>query len=124
LKSLLLQKPVLSWALYDWANSAFATTVMAGFFPLFFSQYWSAGNSAAVTTFRLGITSGIASFILAVLAPLLGAMADHGGKRRKFLFVFTAMGVLGSGALYYVAKGEWQYAAAFFALGSLGFSAA
>ena len=46
LKSALIRRPVIAWALYDWANSAFATTVMAGFFPLFFKQFWSVGVDA------------------------------------------------------------------------------
>jgi len=56
-KAVLRRRPVLSWAFYDWANSAFATTVMAGFFPVFFKQHWNAGVAATESTFRLGLTS-------------------------------------------------------------------
>jgi len=70
--SALRRRPVIGWALYDWANSAFATTVMAGFFPVFFKQYWNAGVAATESTFRLGMTSGIASLCIALLAPVLG----------------------------------------------------
>ena len=56
--AILRRRPVLAWAFYDWANSAFATTVMAGFFPVFFKQYWNAGVVATESTFRLGVTSG------------------------------------------------------------------
>ena len=45
------------WAMYDWANSAFATTVMAGFFPVFFKQYWNAGVPVTESTFRLGLAN-------------------------------------------------------------------
>ncbi|HET9693399.1 MAG TPA: hypothetical protein VFP48_03370, partial [Steroidobacteraceae bacterium] len=72
----LRRRPVVAWALYDWANSAFACTVMAGFFPVFFKQYWNAGVVATESTFRLGVTSGLASLLVAVLAPVLGAIAD------------------------------------------------
>jgi len=119
--AILRTKPVLSWAMYDWANSAFATTVMAGFFPIFFRQYWSAGAEATLTTFRLGIANGTASFILAVLAPLLGAIADRGGARIRFLAVFTAMGVAASVALYFVGQGQWEWAALLYVVASLGF---
>ena len=61
-----MQKKVYSWALYDWANSAFATTVMAGFFPLFFSQYWSDTNSVSASTFYLGLGNSIASIVVAL----------------------------------------------------------
>ena len=58
-KRTLLRRPIIGWALYDWANSAFATTVMAGFFPVFFQQFWSVGTEASVSTFRLGVVSGL-----------------------------------------------------------------
>ena len=70
---------VTSWALYDWANSAFATTVMAGFFPIFFKQYWSQDAVITHSTFYLGIGNSVASLIIVILAPILGAMADTGG---------------------------------------------
>ena len=62
-------KKVISWSLYDWANSAFATTVMAGFFPVFFKEYWSAGTSASVSTLQLGAANSVASVIVAAAAP-------------------------------------------------------
>ena len=91
-QAVLRRRPVLSWALYDWANSAFATTVMAGFFPVFFKQYWNAGVVATESTFRLGVTSGIASLIVALLAPVLGAIADRSGARVRLLMLFTVLG--------------------------------
>jgi UMF1 family MFS transporter len=120
----LLRKPVVAWALFDWANSAFATTVMVGFFPLFFKQYWAAGASVSESTFELGLINGAASFVIAVLAPFLGAVADRSGGRVKLLGVFTLVGALATAALALIGKGEWAAAAAVFALASLGFSAA
>jgi UMF1 family MFS transporter len=92
------RRRVLAWACYDWANSAFATTVMAGFFPVFFKQYWAAGLSAADSTFGLGAVNSAASLIIVLLAPLLGAIADRAGARRRFLLVFTALGVVSTRA--------------------------
>ncbi len=57
------------WTMYDWANSAFATTVMAGFFPLFFKQYWSQGVEVTHSTYCLGVSSSVASLIIVILAP-------------------------------------------------------
>jgi MFS transporter, UMF1 family len=114
-------KPIVSWAFYDWANSAFATTVMVVFFPVFFKQYWSADVSAQESTFWLGIANGGASLLLAVLAPLLGTLGDRAGSRLRFLFGFTVIGVISTGALSLVGQGEWQLAAVLFALGSIGF---
>jgi UMF1 family MFS transporter len=117
----LFRRPVVAWALYDWANSAFATTVMAGFFPVFFKQYWSAGTDPTVSTFRLGLGNGIGSFAVALLAPLIGAAADRGGARVKTLAVFTFLGVSMTAALYWVNKGDWPLAVLFYALASVGF---
>src|SRR3954468_10128284 len=106
-RSALLRKPVFAWAMYDWANSAFATTVMAGFFPVFFKQYWSAGTEPTVSTFRLGLGNGIASFAIALVAPLLGAISDRGGARVRMLAFFTLLGSLMTAALYWVGEGHW-----------------
>jgi len=96
--------------MYDWANSAFTTTVVAGFFPIFFKQYWSADVSAAESTARLGIGNSAAGIIVAVLAPILGAIADRGSARKKFLVFFAYLGVLSTAALFLVAEGNWLLA--------------
>jgi len=72
------KKAVWGWAIYDWANSAFATAVMAGFFPIFFKEYWSYGTDVNMSTARLGFGNSIAGIIVAVMAPVLGAIADKG----------------------------------------------
>lgn len=120
-RSVLLRKPVIAWALCDWANSAFATTVMAGFFPLYFKQYWNAGVEATESTFRLGLANGIASLIIAILAPLVGAIADKGSARIKLLGLFTVLGAAMTAGMYWVAKGQWEIAALLYVLASLGF---
>ena len=112
---------MVAWAFYDWANSAFATTVMAGFFPVFFKQYWNAGVVATESTFRLGMTSGIASLCVALLAPVLGAIADRGGARVRMLMAFTVLGAAATLALALVPQGQWWLAAALFLVASLGF---
>ena len=118
----LTRRPVMSWALYDWANSAFATTVMAGFFPVFFKQFWSAGAEVTVSTFRLGLANGLGSFAIALLAPLLGAIADRGGARVRTLALFTVLGAAMTGALYWLGRGDWEAAVALYVLASFGFA--
>ena len=120
-RKVLTRPPVVAWALTDWANSAFATTVMAGFFPVFFKQYWNAGVAATESTFRLGLVSTIASVAIAVLAPLLGALADRGGSRVRMLIAFTVLGAAGTVALGFVAQGQWIAASACYLVASLGF---
>jgi UMF1 family MFS transporter len=119
---LLTRRPVVAWAFYDWANSAFATTVMAGFFPVFFNQYWSAGTASSVTTFRLGVANGIGSFLIALLAPLLGAIADRGGARVRMLAFFTVLGAALTAALYWVGQGDWITAALVYSVAAFGFA--
>lgn len=115
------RRGVWSWALYDWANSAFATTVIAGFFPIFFKQYWSVQHEATTSTFQLGMGSALASAVVVVLAPVLGAIADRGGLRKPFLLGFTALGVAATAALFWVGQGQWLLAISLFALASIGF---
>ncbi len=121
MKRVLSRRPVLAWACYDWANSAFATTVMAVFFPIFFKSYWDAGSEATVSTFHLGITNTIASLIVALLAPIAGAIADKGGARLKLLALFTVLGVAMTAGLPLVERGDWMLAAVLFAAASIGF---
>lgn len=116
------RRTVYAWAFYDWANSAFATTVMAGFFPLFFKEYWNSGVADTVSTFRLGLANSMASLVVVLCAPLLGAIADHLDRRKGFLLLFAALGVVMTGALHFVAAGDWQLAALCYGLAILGFS--
>jgi UMF1 family MFS transporter len=112
----------LAWGFYDWANSAFATTVMAGFFPIFFKQYWASGLSATDSTFQLGMANSIASLLVVCMAPLLGAIGDQAGAKKRFLLFFAAMGIIMTGALQLVAAGNWGMALLLYGLGILGFS--
>jgi len=115
------KRTIYSWALYDWANSAYATTVMAGFFPLFFKAYYSADVDATMSTAQLGIANSISSFIIVLIAPLLGAIADTASLKKRFLFMFAYLGILMSAALALVGEGEWQIAAFVYILGNIGF---
>jgi UMF1 family MFS transporter len=118
------RRAVLSWAFYDWANSAFSTTVMAGFFPVFFKQVASAGTESTESTFRLGTANAAAGVVVALLAPVLGAIADQGSARKKFLFLFAALGIVMTGALRFVQAGEWELAVLVYAAAAVGFSSA
>jgi len=116
------KKSVISWAMYDWANSAFATTVMAGFFPIFFKEYWADPNLPQQSTFYLGMANSLASIIVAALAPFLGAVADRGSAKKKFLFFFAFLGVVMTGSLYMVAQGHWMQTVIFYVAATVGFS--
>lgn len=118
------RRSTVSWALYDWANSAFATTVLAGFFPVFFQQYWSTGVDPTVSTSRLGFANGLAGLFVALLAPVLGAIADRTAGRKRQLLLWSVLGVSGTAALGFIGQGDWMLAAACFVLAGIGFNAA
>lgn len=105
-----LKPGALSWAMYDWANSAYATTIVAGFFPIFFGSYWSAGVSASESTFWLAISASTGTFIVAFLSPFFGAIADKGGLRKKALLIFAWLGSLSTAAFFFIEKGSWPVA--------------
>jgi len=114
----------LSWAFYDWANSAFATTVIAGFFPLFFKQYWSQGTPVTESTFWLGFGNSFASLVIVILAPLLGALADAGGLHKRLLGGFALLGILATAGFFLVAEGQWLWAIVLYVIAIIGFSGA
>ena len=116
------KRAVWSWAFYDWANSAYSTTVMAGFFPLFFKEYWADPHNPSQSTFYLGMANSIASIVVAALAPLLGSVADQGSAKKKFLTFFAFLGVIMTGGLWMVAQGNWQMAVLFYVIATIGFA--
>ena len=118
-------KKALPWALYDWANSAYAITVLTGLFPIFFKDYWNpAGTPEVESTFRLGRANSIAGITVACLAPVLASIADRGGARKKFLVFFATLGVLMTGSLFFVASGQWTTALLVYIFGTIGFTGA
>ena len=102
-----LSRQIIAWCLYDWANSAFALTVMAGFFPVFFKTYWNSGVDPVVSTVRLGYGNSIAGLCIALCAPLLGALADAGRAKKKLLIFFALTGASLSGVLSLIGQGSW-----------------
>lgn len=116
------KRAVWGWALYDWANSSFATTVLAGFFPVFFKHTYSRGESAVVVTNRLASASSMAILLVVVLAPILGKMADCGAWRKRALATGMLLGCLSTAILSVIAPGQWLPAAMAFAIANIGFS--
>lgn len=118
------KRSIFAWAFYDWANSAFATTVMAGFFPVFFSAYWAVGSSSQQGTFYLGVANSLGSLIVALLAPFLGAIADWGSYKKRLLAFFALLGSVMTASLYVLQLGNWPMAVLFYSLAVVGFSGA
>ncbi|HEY6451833.1 MAG TPA: MFS transporter [Steroidobacteraceae bacterium] len=110
-----------AWALTAWANHAFITTVLVGLFPIFFDSYWAAGLPGTRSTFYLGLTNSGASFIVMLLAPWLGALADQHGHKRRWFGLCTLLGALAAALLALIGAGQWLLALLVFGLASLGF---
>ena len=117
----IIDRKVAAWAVYDWANSSFALSIMAVLYPLFLGSYWSAGASGAAVTARLAWITAAANFLVAVMAPVLGTIADAGGYRKRFLVVFAVIGAAMTAALGFVPEGDWKWALGLYVLASFGF---
>lgn len=117
-------KRTLSWAFYDWANSAYTTIVITSFFPVLFGTYWFVGEGHENTTTPLGIANAAASLVVVILAPILGAIADRGGLKKQFLMAFLLIGVVFVSALSLISQGNWLLALITYILSFIGFAGA
>lgn len=121
---LVQRRAVWSWAFIDWANSAFAIVVMTAFFPAFFKDYWCdvPGMTPGRSTAYLGYANTLSSAIIALLAPILGSIADQGNGKKKFLITFTLLGCVATALLPLAGQGQYVLAASLYAIAALGFS--
>ncbi len=117
----IINSRVIGWALYDWANSAFALSVLAVLFPLVLGNFWSVGDDGAAVTARLGWITFAASLFVCITAPLFGTIADAGGYRKRFLFVLAIIGATMTAALGLVGEGAWPLALAIYLVASFGY---
>jgi MFS transporter, UMF1 family len=116
------QRAIRAWTMYDWANSAFVTTIMAAVLPVYYSSVAAVNLPANIATAYWGYTVSIALLITAILSPILGAVADFQGAKKRYLMIFMLLGVTGTALLYLVRTGDWMMASVFFILGNIGFS--
>ncbi len=118
------KKTQLSWALYDFGNSAFATTMLAAILPIFYSSVAANNIDESLATSYWGYANSIAVLIVAILAPILGAIADFSAAKKKFLRFFAFMGMIASVLLAFTGEGDYIFVAILFIVGSIGFSGA
>ncbi len=116
-----VDRKVFAWAVYDWANSAFALSIMAVLYPLFLGSYWSAGASGSSVTARLAWITAGSNFVVAVLAPIFGTIADAGGYRKRFLVGLAIVGAVMTASLSMVGEGGWPWALGLYLFASIGF---
>jgi len=118
-----LGRPELrAWAMYDWANSAFMTTIIAAVFPVYFIEVAASGLPPSAAQFRFALATTIGLTLIAILSPVLGALADTRGAKKAFLAVFVALGVVSTCAMAAIGPGEWRLASVLFILGNVAIS--
>lgn len=118
------KKVINSWALYHWADNAFSTTVMSAILPVYYSKVAASTLSADTATAYWGYTSAITVIISALLAPVLGTLANIYGLRKRMLLSFAALGIFTTAFLYFVKTGDWLMASLIFIVSNIGFSLA
>ena len=119
------KRRISAWTLYDWANSAFATTILAAVLPIYYSQVAGATlSSPAIATAYWSRGLSIATLIVAIISPVLGTISDIMRGKKRFLAIFVGIGILSTGLLVLVKTGDWMLASILFVLGRVGFSGA
>jgi UMF1 family MFS transporter len=117
------KREIRAWTMYDWANSAFATTIMAAVLPIYYASLGATTDAPALMTSRWGFTTAIAALIAAVISPILGAVADFRGAKKKFLTIFMVIGVVSTALLFLPNKpGDWLLASVIFIFANIGFA--
>lgn len=121
LRALGLDRPELrAWALYDWANSAFVTTVVTAVFPVYFSAVAAAGLPPAAATVRFATASTVALVLVALVAPFAGAAADRAPLKKPLLGAAAALGIAATLGLAFVGRGDYRLGEVLFAAGNVG----
>jgi MFS transporter, UMF1 family len=116
-----LDRPELrAWALYDWAASAMQTTIMVAVFPIYFVKVAGAGLAESGATQRLATVNTLALVVIALLSPVLGAVSDYRGTKKRMLAVFMLIGVVAVLGMFFVDRGELDLASALFTLSLIG----
>lgn len=116
------KRAINAWTMYDWGNSAFATTIMAAVLPVYYTSVAAGGLAPNMATAYWGYTSSISALVAAIISPILGALADFSGTKKRFLTIFMIIGVTATALLYFVQTGDWLLASLLFLFGNVGFA--
>jgi UMF1 family MFS transporter len=120
-------KTIFGWCMYDWANSAYVTTVAVGLLPYYFARVVvgesgvNLGGTVYSATTLWGLTVSAAAVIAFVSAPVLGAVADFSSAKKRFLLFFAYSGAIATALLYFSKPGDVIKTLAFFLIAQLGF---
>jgi UMF1 family MFS transporter len=116
------RRDLRAWAMYDFANSAFWTTIIAAVFPIYFAQVAAANLDPATAAFRFSVATTVAITLITLLSPILGAMADIAAAKKKLLGVCLAIGAAATAGMYFIERGDWQLALTLFMISNIGIS--
>jgi len=117
------RRDLRAWAMYDWANSAFQTTVIAAIFPIYYVKVAAADLPGPVATSRFAWATTLSILLVAIIAPLLGALADERPIKKRMIGLFLAIGAAATGAMFFITRGEWLFALVLFVVGNVGVAA-
>jgi UMF1 family MFS transporter len=117
------RRELRAWAMYDWANSAVQTTIIAAVFPIYFQKVAAAELPGPDATSRFAWATTLAIFIVAIVAPVLGAVADSTPIKKKLLALFMAIGAAAAAAMFFISRGEWLLALTLFVVVNVGVAA-
>ena len=118
------KKIINAWSMYDWANSAFATTIMAAILPIYYRVIAEPTLTANQITSYWAYTNSIALLLIAIISPILGAMADFKGYKKRYLTIFALVGIVATAFMFFLTTGNWLLASTLFILGNIGFAGA
>ena len=106
--------------MYDWANSAVQTTIIAAVFPIFFQKVAAADMPGPLATSRFAWATTWAILIVAIVAPVLGAVADRAPLKKPLLATFLAIGAVSTAAMFFITRGDWMFALILFVITNVG----
>ncbi len=111
-----------AWAWYDWANSVYFTTVITAVFPSFYATYAAKGLEPSQATARFGLITTVSVLVVAVLSPILGALADYSGIKKRLLAIFMSIGITACAMMVFIGEGDIMLASVLFFIGNIGVS--
>ena len=117
-------KEIKSWIFYDFGNSAYATTVIAAFFPLFYASYWSNGLESLQATQYLAFALTIINLVILISAPIIGAITDYKRLTKILFIIFTLLSITSVASFYFIPMGKWLMALILYGISFFSFASA
>lgn len=114
------RRELRAWALYDFGNSAFMTIIITAIFPIYYGRVASAGIPSETSEFRYSMATAGAMIVIAILAPILGALADFSAIKKRMIAVFLSLGVLSVAMMFFIQQGNWMLALVLFVIANFG----